>query len=107
MGLVSQAFHEFDLSRLPGHIAVGHTRYSTTGSTHLDNAQPLEVEGMHGRIALAHNGNGINALPLRDEIERDWGCRFSTATDSEDLRFDGDAITTDDTMSYFSKLAEA
>ena len=83
MGLVSQAFHEFDLSRLPGHIAVGHTRYSTTGSTHLDNAQPLEVEGMHGRIALAHNGNVINALPLRDEIERDWGCRFSTATDSE------------------------
>ena len=83
MGLVSQAFHEFDLNRLPGHIAVGHTRYSTTGSTHLDNAQPLEVEGMHGRIALAHNGNVINALPLRDEIERDWGCRFSTATDSE------------------------
>ena len=83
MGLVGQAFHEFDLSRLPGHIAVGHTRYSTTGSTHLDNAQPLEVEGMHGRIALAHNGNVINALPLRNEMEGNWGCRFSTATDSE------------------------
>ena len=41
MGLVSQAFHEFDLSRLQGHIAIGHTRYSTTGSTHLGNAQPL------------------------------------------------------------------
>ena len=83
MGLVSQAFHEFDLSRLQGHIAIGHTRYSTTGSTHLGNAQPLEVEGIHGRLALAHNGNVINALPLRDEMERDWGCRFSTATDSE------------------------
>ena len=83
MGLVSQAFHEFDLSRLPGHIAVGHTRYSTTGSTHLDNAQPLEVKGIHGRIALAHNGNVINALPLRGEMEGGWGCRFTTATDSE------------------------
>jgi amidophosphoribosyltransferase len=83
MGLVSQAFHEFDLSRLPGHIAVGHTRYSTTGSTHLDNAQPLEVTGIHGRIALAHNGNVINALPLRVEMEGGWGCRFTTATDSE------------------------
>lgn len=83
MGLVSQAFHEFDLSRLPGHIAVGHTRYSTTGSTHLDNAQPLEVTGIHGRIALAHNGNVINALPLRDEMEGSWGCRFTTTTDSE------------------------
>ena len=83
MGLVSQAFHEFDLSRLQGHIAIGHTRYSTTGSTHLGNAQPLEVEGIHGRLALAHNGNVINALPLRDEMERDWGWRFSTATDSE------------------------
>jgi amidophosphoribosyltransferase len=83
MGLVTQAFHEFDLSRLPGHISVGHTRYSTTGSTHLDNAQPLEVEGIHGRIALAHNGNVINALPLRVELEGDWGCRFTTTTDSE------------------------
>ena len=83
MGLVSQAFHEFDLSRLPGHISVGHTRYSTTGSTHLDNAQPLEVEGLHGRIALAHNGNVINALPLRTEMVGEWGCRFTTSTDSE------------------------
>ncbi len=83
MGLVSQAFHEFDLSRLTGHIAVGHTRYSTTGSTHLDNAQPLEVTGIHGRIALSHNGNVINALPLRVEMEGGWGCRFTTATDSE------------------------
>ena len=83
MGLVSQAFHEFDLSRLPGHLAVGHTRYSTTGSTRLDNAQPLEVEGIHGRIALAHNGNVINALLLREEMESTWGCRFTTATDSE------------------------
>jgi len=49
----------------------------------LDNAQPLEVTGIHGRIALAHNGNVINALPLRDEMEGSWGCRFTTTTDSE------------------------
>ena len=51
MGLVSQAFHEFDLDRLPGDMAVGHTRYSTTGASYLDNAQPLEVTGTNGRIA--------------------------------------------------------
>ena len=83
MGLVSQAFHEFDLDRLPGDMAVGHTRYSTTGASYLDNAQPLEVTGTNGRIALGHNGNVINALSLRTELEDEWGVRFTTATDSE------------------------
>ncbi len=83
MGLVAQAFHEFDLDRLPGDMAIGHTRYSTTGSSHHDNAQPLEVSGIHGDVALGHNGNLINALSLRTELEETWGLRFSTATDSE------------------------
>ena len=83
MGLVSQAFHEFDLDRLPGDLAVGHTRYSTTGASYLDNAQPLEVTGSNGRIALSHNGNVINAVSLRAELEDAWGLRFTTATDSE------------------------
>ena len=83
MGLVAQAFHEFDLHRLPGHIAIGHTRYSTTGSSEARNAQPILVHGLHGPLALAHNGNVINALELRQEIIRDWGCTFTTSTDSE------------------------
>lgn len=82
MGLVAQAFHEADLHRLPGHIAIGHTRYSTMGSSVEGNAQPLLVDGLHGPMALAHNGNVINASPLRQELA-EFGCRFSTSTDSE------------------------
>ena len=83
MGLVAQAFHEFDLARLPGHVAIGHTRYSTTGSSSENNAQPILVNGLQGPLALAHNGNVINALELREEIIQDWGCAFATSTDSE------------------------
>jgi amidophosphoribosyltransferase len=83
MGLVSQAFHEFDLQRLPGYLAIGHTRYSTTGSSHAKNAQPLMVQGSSGPLALGHNGNVINALELRREASELWGCRFQTSTDSE------------------------
>ena len=83
MGLVSQAFHEFDLDRLPGDMAIGHTRYSTTGASYRENAQPLEVTGAGGRLGLGHNGNVINALSLRTELEGQWGLRFMTATDSE------------------------
>src|SRR6187431_1699398 len=60
MGLVSQVFQEEDLLHLQGYAAVGHTRYSTTGSSKLENAQPFVVEGPNGRIALGHNGNIIN-----------------------------------------------
>lgn len=83
MGLVSQAFHEFDLQRLPGHLAIGHTRYSTTGSSQENNAQPLMIQGSSGPLGLAHNGNVINALELRREAIELWGCRFQTSTDSE------------------------
>ncbi|MBI2935920.1 MAG: amidophosphoribosyltransferase [Chloroflexi bacterium] len=83
MGLVTQAFHEFDLKRLPGHMSIGHTRYSTTGSSSSKNAQPLLAAGPHGELAVGHNGNVINALELRNELALEWGCRFSTTTDSE------------------------
>jgi len=82
MGLVSQAFDEEALCRLHGHVAIGHNRYSTTGSSRLCNAQPIVVEGPGGPIALAHNGNIINAAYLRHELI-EQGYIFNTTTDSE------------------------
>ena len=82
MGLVGQAFQEEDLEHLTGHIAVGHTRYSTTGSSELCNAQPILSKGPDIEIALAHNGNVINAVELKEEL-LEWGCTFSSGTDSE------------------------
>lgn len=82
MGLVFQAFRERDLESLKGHIAVGHTRYSTTGSNRLVNAQPIVSKGTEIEIALAHNGNVINALDLKEELS-DIGYTFSGSTDSE------------------------
>src|ERR1041385_4500363 len=69
MGLVSQIFNGEILHDLIGNIAVGHTRYSTTGSSHLRNAQPLTVDCTKGHMAIAHNGNLTNAAQLRDELE--------------------------------------
>ena len=81
-GLVSQVFDEASLSRLGGFAAIGHNRYSTTGSSNVCNAQPLLVSGPNGSLALAHNGNIVNALELRHELE-EKGFQFQTATDSE------------------------
>ena len=83
MGLVTQAFRKNDFEPLTGDLAIGHTRYSTTGSSHLANAQPIVVEGRHGRLALAHNGNIINIGPLKRHLEEQWNCSFSSTTDSE------------------------
>ncbi|MEX0751194.1 MAG: amidophosphoribosyltransferase [Dehalococcoidia bacterium] len=82
MGLVSQVFDEDDLSYLPGTFAIGHTRYSTTGASRLDNAQPFRVSGQNGELALGHNGNIVNAAVLRDELKRD-GIACATGSDSE------------------------
>src|SRR5664279_2259236 len=82
MGLVSQVFKGDILHDMVGPIAIGHTRYSTTGSSHLSNAQPLTVNCARGRIAIAHNGNLTNAAQLRDELEAK-GSIFSTTVDSE------------------------
>ena len=82
MGLVAQAFTEDELSQLEGHIAIGHNRYSTTGSSRPTNAQPILVEADSTNIALGHNGNIINAKFLCDELF-ELGYGLSTTTDSE------------------------
>lgn len=82
MGLVSQVFNETILDQLPGQIAVGHTRYSTTGSSFKANAQPVTIETRLGTLALAHNGNLVNTLSLRTELEK-RNCQFISSTDSE------------------------
>jgi len=82
MGLVPQIFNGEVLHDLVGNIALGHTRYSTTGSSQLKNAQPLTVDCARGQIAIAHNGNLTNAARLRDELEA-RGSIFQTTVDSE------------------------
>jgi len=83
MGLVSQVFHERDLAKLGGYLAIGHTRYSTTGASRPENAQPLVVGSDDlGSLALAHNGNLVNVDEIREEVLR-LGARPRTATDSE------------------------
>ena len=82
MGLVSQVFTEEKLNQLSGYLAVGHTRYSTTGSSFVANAQPAVIETRLGHLALTHNGNLVNTKELRqDLINRN--CNFTTTTDSE------------------------
>jgi amidophosphoribosyltransferase len=82
MGLVPQVFNGDILHGLVGNMALGHTRYSTTGSSHLRNAQPLTVDCARGQIAIAHNGNLTNASVLREELESK-GSIFQTTVDSE------------------------
>jgi amidophosphoribosyltransferase len=82
MGLVAQVFTEQNLSGLQGEVAIGHTRYSTTGSTHWTNAQPIVQHGRARTVTLGHNGNLTNAAALRDELAAD-GIRLSTSSDTE------------------------
>jgi amidophosphoribosyltransferase len=82
MGLVSEIFTDDVLAKLPGHLAIGHTRYSTTGDSALLNAQPIRVDSTKGLIAIAHNGNLVNLGNLRAALERD-GAYFQTTSDSE------------------------
>jgi amidophosphoribosyltransferase len=82
MGLVSQVFRDRDIARLGGPLAIGHTRYSTTGSSRAENAQPMVVNSTLGSLALAHNGNLVNIDHLRQEIDR-LGVVPRTSTDSE------------------------
>ena len=87
MGLVTQIFRERDFLPLSGEFAIGHTRYSTTGTSQLCNAQPLVVHGMAGKLALAHNGNIINASQLKGQLQKQWDCAFKTTTDSEVIAY--------------------
>jgi amidophosphoribosyltransferase len=82
LGLVTQVFDERKLHGLPGQVAIGHTRYSTTGSSQWANAQPLVLHGAKRTVALGHNGNLVNAHELRDELTHE-GATLRATSDSE------------------------
>ena len=82
LGLVNDVFREEMLRRLTGHAAIGHVRYSTMGDTSLANAQPIKVDYLKGSLAVCHNGNVVNALQLRRELEQ-RGAIFASTSDSE------------------------
>ena len=82
IGLVSQVFNEGNLAPLSGHYAIGHTRYSTTGSSSKRNAQPFVIETQYGPLAVAHNGNIVNAAELRAEVLK-RGAGLYSSSDSE------------------------
>jgi amidophosphoribosyltransferase len=82
MGYVADAFHEEELARLPGAMAIGHVRYSTAGESRLANAQPFLIDCGHGQIAICHNGNIVNAGELKDELVRQ-GSIFQSSSDTE------------------------
>jgi amidophosphoribosyltransferase len=82
MGLVAQVFNEQQLHALPGEVAIGHTRYSTTGANRWANAQPLIHHGRERTVALGHNGNLVNVEELRSELAAD-GVQLTSGSDSE------------------------
>jgi amidophosphoribosyltransferase len=83
MGLVADVFGDQDIfKQLPGKTAIGHVRYSTTGSSILKNVQPIMVDYSRGAVAVAHNGNIVNAQLVKDELEA-WGSIFQTTMDTE------------------------
>lgn len=86
MGLVNENFSREQLESLRGDIAIGHVRYSTAGASTRENAQPLVLNYVKGTLALAHNGNLINALELRHELEYS-GCIFQTTIDTEVIAY--------------------
>jgi amidophosphoribosyltransferase len=82
VGFVSRVFTPESMADLKGHYAIGHTRYSTTGSSSLRNAQPFMIETINGPLALAHNGNLVNSAELRQELMQQ-GVGFSSSSDTE------------------------
>ena len=82
MGWVADVFHRERLKRLPGTRAIGHVRYSTAGTSTLKNAQPISANTARGPIAIAHNGNLVNAETLKSELEKD-GAIFQSNSDTE------------------------
>lgn len=82
MGMVAEIFDDYILDYLKGHSAIGHVRYSTAGSSLVENAQPLVLKYTKGHMALAHNGNLTNAATIRTQLENK-GTIFQTSTDSE------------------------
>ncbi|CAG0989264.1 MAG: amidophosphoribosyltransferase [Candidatus Methanoperedens sp.] len=82
MGLVPDVFNRADIQKLKGHVGIGHVRYSTTGSSKIENCQPLLVSFKSGTIAIAHNGNLVNSKELRTELEKE-GRIFLSESDTE------------------------
>lgn len=102
MGLVADVFNGDRLKQLPGMIAVGHNRYSTTGESRLKNAQPCLIQYKNGNIALAHNGNLVNAIAIRKQLESE-GSVFQSTNDSEvilHLIAKGEGATFPDRVAY-------
>ena len=87
LGLVSEVFTRDAMKQFPhGQLAVGHARYGTTGGSNLANCQPIQVNHLKGKLALAHNGNLSNALPLRQDLEMS-GAIFHTTSDTETIAY--------------------
>jgi amidophosphoribosyltransferase len=84
IGLIAQVFNQNDLEKLKGKYAIGHTRYSTTGSSSIRNAQPFMIETLHGPLAVGHNGNLVNSADLRQRLLEE-GVGLSASSDSEVL----------------------
>src|SRR5262245_31564565 len=84
LGLVHDVFQESDLDLLKGNVAIGHVRYSTTGSNHLSNAQPLTATLRRSQIAIAHNGNIVNNKQMREALSEE-GAIFQGTSDTEIL----------------------
>ncbi len=84
MGYVNEIFDQETLATLPGHLAIGHTRYSTAGESKLSNAQPIVIDCVHGQVAVCHNGNIVNANEIRDRLVKE-GSIFQTNSDTEVL----------------------
>ena len=82
MGYVNDVFNNDTLAKLPGHMAMGHVRYSTAGESRIANAQPIVIDSVHGQLAVGHNGNLVNAGELRDALVR-TGAIFQATTDTE------------------------
>jgi amidophosphoribosyltransferase len=84
MGYVNDIFDQQTLATLPGHVAIGHTRYSTAGESKLSNAQPILIDCVHGQVAVCHNGNIVNANEIRERLVK-LGSIFQTNSDTEVL----------------------
>jgi amidophosphoribosyltransferase len=103
IGLVSQVFSEADIENLAGCLAIGHNRYSTTGSSNVRNAQPFLIDSKHGPIALAHNGNIVNAGEIRKRL-LDKGVGLTSASDTELMIMD---LAGSDKKSWVSRIRAA
>ena len=103
VGLVSQVFSEADIESLSGCLAIGHNRYSTTGSSNVRNAQPFLIDSRHGPIALAHNGNIVNAGEIRKRL-LDRGVGLTSASDTELMIMD---LAGSDKKTWVSRIRTA